>query len=170
VTSDDQDGDFAEYVSVRGPWLRKIGFLLSGDWHQADDLAQATVTKLYARWDRLGDVQNMDGYARTTLVNTYLAERRSPWHRVLFRLDTERVAPQQDLDAALDVREALDDLPPRQRATVVLRYYCDLTVEQTAEALNCSPGTVKSQTARGLDALRRSLEAGRTAARTGGGQ
>jgi hypothetical protein len=101
-----QDLDFAEYVSARGPWLRKLGYLLSGDWHQADDLAQAAITKLYARWNRL-DVHNLDGYARTTLVNTFLAERRSPWRRVLLRGEPEHAAPQADLEAILDLRQAL---------------------------------------------------------------
>jgi DNA-directed RNA polymerase specialized sigma24 family protein len=71
VAEHDQDADFAEYVSLRGSWLRKLGYLLSGDWHQADDLAQVTITKLYARWHRL-DVRNLDGYVRTTLMNTFL--------------------------------------------------------------------------------------------------
>jgi DNA-directed RNA polymerase specialized sigma24 family protein len=101
---------------------------------------------------------NPDGHARTTLVNACLAERRSSWRRVLLRLDKEPTAPSTDLDAILDLREAPATLPPRQRATVVLRYGCGLGVEQTAEALGCWTGTVKSQTARGLDALRRARE------------
>lgn len=163
----DQDADFVSYAGFKGPWLRKLGYLLSGDWHQADDLAQATLTKLYAGWHRL-DVQNLDGYARTTLVNTFLAERRSPWRRVLLRTGPERAVRQVDMDAVLDLRHALAELPPRQRATVVLRYYCDLTVDQTAEELGCSPGTVKSQTARGLDTLRLALESHRPAQPSGG--
>jgi RNA polymerase sigma-70 factor (sigma-E family) len=168
VAGHDQDAHFAEYVSLRGAWLRKLGYLLSGDWHQADDLAQATITKLYARWHRL-DVHNLDAYVRTTLVNTFLAERRSPWRRVLLRGEPEQIAPQSDVEAILDLRQALAMLPARQRATVVLRYYCDLTVEQTAVALNCSEGTVKSQTARGLDTLRVTLASHRPAAPTRGG-
>jgi len=162
-----QDIDFGEYVSARGPWLRKLGYLLSGDWHQADDLAQSTITKLYARWNKL-DVHNLDGYACTTMVNTFLAERRSPWRQVLLRDDAEQAAPQVDLlEAILDMRQALALLPARQRATVVLRFYCDLTVEQTAAELGCSQGTVKSQTAGGLDALRRALASHRPVAPIG---
>ena len=158
-----RDEEFAEFVSTRSGWLRKVAYLLTGDWHRADDLAQATLTKLFVRWHRLGGVENVDGYARQTLVNSFLAERRSPWGRVLLGRGEKGedgpppVAPQHDLDAALDLHRALAELPPRQRATVVLRYFCDLTVEQTAETLGCSTGTVKSQTARGLDALRRVL-------------
>ncbi|WP_063774197.1 SigE family RNA polymerase sigma factor [Streptacidiphilus rugosus] len=158
-----RDEEFAEFVATRSTWLRKLAYLMAGDWHRADDLTQVTVTKLYMRRHRLGGVENLDGYARTTLVNTFLAERRSPWSRVLLgraEEETANAAPVQssDLDASLDLRAALGLLPDRQRAVVVLRYFCDLSVEQTAEALNCASGTVKSQAARGLDSLRRALD------------
>ncbi len=155
----DRDAEFTEYVTARSAWLRKIAYLLSGDWHRADDLVQATIVKLYVGWWRAGRVDNVDGYARVTLVNTYLAERRAPWARrvVLGTPATEMAVPAHDLDRALDLHDALDALPPRQRATVVLRYYCDLPVNEVAAALGCSQGTVKSQSARGLQALRRAL-------------
>jgi len=156
-----RDAEFVEYVSARSAWLRKTAYLLCGDWHRADDLVQTSITKLYVNWGRAGGVENVDGYARTVLVNTFLAEQRAPWvRRVLLRSsDSEDAARLPDLDASLDLREALAALPPRQRATVVLRYFCDLTVEQTAAALDCSTGNVKSQTSRGIDALRRLLGA-----------
>lgn len=156
-----RDAEFVEYVSARSAWLRKTAYLLCGDWHRADDLVQTSITKLYLNWGRAGGVENIDGYARTVLVNTFLAEQRAPWvRRVLLRSsDSEEAARLPDLDASLDLHEALAALPPRQRATVVLRYFCDLTVEQTAQALDCSTGNVKSQTARGIDALRRLLGA-----------
>ena len=154
----DADAEFTEFAASRAPWLRRVAYLLSGDWHAADDLTQTAITNLYLHWPRIRRMDNPDGYARTTLVNAFLAERRSPWRRVLLRFEKEPSAPTADLDAILDLRAALAALPPRQRATVVLRYYGDLGVEQTAEALGCTPGTVKSQTARGLGALRRALE------------
>ncbi|MFJ3794419.1 SigE family RNA polymerase sigma factor [Kitasatospora sp. NPDC090091] len=154
-----RDTEFTKYVASRSGWLRKVAYLLCGDWHRADDLVQEAITKLYVNWARAGRVENLDGYARTVLVNTFLAEQRSPWWRRTSRSgsapDAEAVAV--DLDASLDLRQALAALPPRQRATVVLRYYCDLTVDQAAEAMGCSSGNVKSQTARGLDTLRRTL-------------
>ncbi len=64
----------------------------------------------------------------------------------------------RDHDTALDLRAALAALPRRQRATLVLRFYCDLNVDQTAHVLSCSPGTVKSQTAKGLRSLRLALD------------
>ncbi|WP_078880653.1 MULTISPECIES: SigE family RNA polymerase sigma factor [Kitasatospora] len=157
-----RDAEFTEFVAARAPWLRKVAYLLCGDWHRADDLVQESVTKLYVRWSRLSRLENLDGYARTVLVNTFLAEQRSPWGRWTARRRTgavpEPAAAGTDLDLSVDLRRALAALPPRQRATVVLRHYCDLTVEQTAAALGCSTGNVKSQTSRGLDALRRSLD------------
>ncbi|WP_380279164.1 SigE family RNA polymerase sigma factor [Kitasatospora purpeofusca] len=165
MAKQDGDAEFTEFVAARAPWLRKVAYLLCGDWHRADDLVQEAVTKLYVRWGRLSGVENLDGYARTVLLNTFLAEQRSPWWRWTARRDTEavpeRAVPAPDVDGSVDLRRALAALPPRQRATVVLRYYCDLTVEQTAAALECSTGTVKSQSARGLGSLRRSLGRGK---------
>jgi RNA polymerase sigma-70 factor (sigma-E family) len=161
VGSTKRDREFSEFASTRLSWLRSVACLLTGDWHQADDLTQTTLTKIYAGWGRIGAMENVDGYARTVLVNSFLAERGSSWRRVLLRPATDRAEARPDIEAILDLRQALAALPARQRATVVLRYYCDLSVEQTADALNCSTGTVKSQTARGLDALRRALESHR---------
>jgi DNA-directed RNA polymerase specialized sigma24 family protein len=94
------------------------------------------------------------------LVRAFLSERRSPWFRrvLLSGVQADRAAVYADPDAVLDVREALAAIPPRQRATLVLRFYCDLDVEQAAIVLGCSAGTVKSQTSKGLAALRRMLE------------
>ncbi|AUG77545.1 RNA polymerase sigma24 factor [Kitasatospora sp. MMS16-BH015] len=156
-----RDAEFAEYVASRGGWLRKVAYLLCSDWHRADDLVQETITKLYTNWHRAGQATSRDAYARVVLVNTFLAEQRSPWWRRRAEEPASgefgAIEAPPDVAAAVDLRRALTGLPPRQRATVVLRYYCDLTVEQTAEALRCSSGNVKSQTSRGLDALRRSL-------------
>jgi RNA polymerase sigma-70 factor (sigma-E family) len=154
-----RDDEFTAYVTARTPWLRRVAYLLCQDWHRADDLVQTAITRLYLHWRRASAADNIDGYARTVLVRVFLAEQRGGWRRRV-RLVAE--APDgpggaADLDGALDLREALAALPPRQRAAVVLRFYCDLSVEQTADVLNCSTGTVKSQTARGLDALRRAL-------------
>ncbi|GAA1501399.1 SigE family RNA polymerase sigma factor [Kitasatospora kazusensis] len=160
TTDKSRDDEFTEYVASRGGWLRKVAYLLCSDWHRADDLVQESITKLYANWHRAGRVENRDGYARTVLVNTFLAEQRSPWLRRWARgaeIGAEPVWTQSDPDTSLDLRQALAALPPRQRATVVLRYYCDLTIDQTADALGCSSGNVKSQTSRGLDTLRRNL-------------
>lgn len=169
MTSAEREAAYTAYVTARLPSFRRVAFLLCRDWHRADDLVQTTVTKLYANWGRIGRLDNLDAYARKVLVNSYLAEQRSPWRK--------RVAPHgaaieaashatsrapnssghSDLESIIDVRAALLTLAPRQRATLVLRYYDQLSVEETAQALGCSTGTVKSQTARALATLRRAL-------------
>ncbi|GAB1821124.1 sigma factor [Herbidospora sp. RD11066] len=75
------DAEFTDYVSAKSLWLRQVAFLLCGDWHAADELVQVAVTRLYLNWLRVRAVENPDGYARTVLVNAYLAERRSSWAR-----------------------------------------------------------------------------------------
>ena len=163
----DRDAEFTEYVSARQSWLRRVAYLLCGDWHRADDLVQSAITKLYAHWHRAGKADSVDAYARRTLVNTYLAEQRSGWAKwtVLHRFGGgSAVDPEPDpaaiadLDLGLDLKTALSRLPPRQRATVVLRFYCDMSIEQTAHAMGCSTGNVKSQSSRGLATLRHLLD------------
>jgi DNA-directed RNA polymerase specialized sigma24 family protein len=137
--------DYVAYVEARLAWLRRLAYLLCQDWHSADDLVQVTVTRLYMHWPRAARMDNIDGYVRTILVRTFLGERRSPWFRrvLLAGVQADGVAVGPDPDAVLDVREALAAIPPRQRATLVLRFYCDLDVEQAAIALGCSAGTVR---------------------------
>ncbi len=155
------DAEFAEYVGGRLPSLRRLAFLLCHDWHRADDLVQASVTKLYVHWHRARQAASVDAYVRTIIVREFLHDRRSAWARrvMLGSLLPDQPAADLDADAAIDLRAAIAALPTRQRAVLVLRYYCDLDVEHSAEALGCSPGTVKSQTARALASLRRQLEA-----------
>lgn len=154
-----RDEEYTAYVRARLGWLQRIAYLLCQDWSRADDLVQVALTRLYVNWRRAGSVDNLDGYARTVLVRVFLAEQRGGWwKRVSVVRDTpEAATAPPDQDMQLDLREALKGLPPRQRAVVVLRFYCDLSVEQTADALDCSSGTVKSQTSRGLASLRHAL-------------
>jgi RNA polymerase sigma-70 factor (sigma-E family) len=155
-----RDEDFTGYVQARLPWLRRVAYLLCQDWQQADDLVQTAITSLYVHWRRASTMERTDGYARTILVRAFLSERRGGWARRVTLAgampDVPSVGP--DLNDALDVRAALAGLPPRQRATLVLRLYCDLNVDQAAKVLGCSAGTVKSQTAKALASLRQALE------------
>jgi RNA polymerase sigma-70 factor (sigma-E family) len=158
VDSDDEQR-YVEYVASRLAWLRKVAFLLCQDWHRADDLAQAAITRLYVHWRSAARAENLDAYARRVLVREFLSARRTVWgSRVDLRADPVEDARDDDPLTRVVVRAALAQVPPRQRAALVLRYYCDLSVEETADLLRCSSGTVKSQTARGLAALRRALE------------
>ena len=157
--SQGRDAEYTEYVAARLSSLRRLAAVLCGDWQRADDLVQATLTKLYVHWGRAREASHADAYARAVLVREFIHERRSGWaRRVTLRGGLpDAPAAAVDYDSVLDLRAAVAALPARQRATLVLRFYCDLTVDQCAEVLGCSPGTVKSQTARALEAVRRSL-------------
>ena len=149
-----------DYVEARRSWLRRMAYLLCQDWHSADDLVQMTFARLFAHWPRARRMDNLDAYVRTILFRAFAGERRTSWSKrtLLHASVPDAVAPGSDREAVLDVRDALAAVPPRQRATLVLRFYCDLNVEQAALALGCSQGTVKSQTAKGLAVMRRALE------------
>jgi RNA polymerase sigma-70 factor (sigma-E family) len=156
-----REAEYTDYIQGRLPSLRRVAYLLCQDWQRADDLVQTAITRLYTHWGRARNATSIDAYARTILIRVFLADRRSAWSRrvALFSAYPEMpAAAGADPDTRLDVRAALASLPPRQRATLVLRFYCDLPVEETAAELGCTPGTVKSQTAKGLSALRRALE------------
>lgn len=155
----DLEQEYVDYVSARLPRLHRTAYLLCADPHRADDIVQATLTALYVHWKRASAADNVDGYVHRILVRRYLDEQRRGWTRVLLgdRLP-ERPAADPFGDSAVEQRDelvtALRELPPGQRAVLVLRYFGDLSVEATAQALGCSTGNVKSQSARGLAALR----------------
>lgn len=158
-----QRQEYVEFVTAATPKLRRTAYLLTGgDAHRADDVVQQTLTRLYVKWHRARAADDVAAYVHRMLVNAFRQERRSRWFGVqLFDRAPEpgqRSAP--PTDAVVDtvaVRAALAAVPPGQRVVLVLRFYADLTVEQTAEVLGCSTGNVKSQSARGLAALRRQL-------------
>lgn len=154
--------EFAAYAHARLGSLRRIAYLLCQDWDNADDLVQSAMIRLYLHWGRASASDRLDSYARPVLVREFLAFRRSAWSRrvVVTSTVSEQSGDTGDQEMVLDLRHALVRPPPRQRATLVLRFYCDLSVDQTAHELGCSTGTVKSQTAKGLHTLRRLLEPG----------
>jgi RNA polymerase sigma-70 factor (sigma-E family) len=155
----ERDAEFAEYVRARLPSLRRLAVLLCQDWHRADDLVQAAITRLYVHWPKAKAADNIDAYVRTIVVREFLRERRSSWTRrvTLSGQLPDRPSESHDADTTIDLQAAIANLPGRQRATLVLRFYCDLNVDQSAQVLGCTPGTVKSQTAKALDSLRRTL-------------
>lgn len=148
---------FRAFAVTRRPALRRTAFLLCGEWHQADDLVQAALVKLYVAWPRVRGDASPDGYVQRILVRCYLDERRRPWRREspMELADADIAAPAQE--DVLDLQSALARLPRRQRATLLLRFWLDMSVAQTADALGCTEGTVKSQTARALSTLRQLL-------------
>jgi len=156
---DGSEEEYVDYVTTRIPALRRLAYLLAGDAHRADDLVQQTITTLYVKWRRAQAADHLDAYVRTILVRTYVDERRLAWARVRLFRETPEPPPFAD-DGAEDrqiLRAALSQVPRRQQAVLVLRFFYDLSVDEVAAMLGCSGGTVKSQTSRGLATLRRLL-------------
>lgn len=157
------DEEFAALYGARLRAVRRTAYLLCGDWRAAEDLAQTAFAKLYAAWPRLRDPRAADAYLRRIVARAHVDEARRPWHRRELSSGDLPEPASPTGDASEDrvvVLAALAGVPPRQRACLVLRYYDDCSVTETAAALGCSEGTVKSNTARGLDALRRLLPVG----------
>ena len=162
----DEDGSFQRFVAGSTGSLARLAYLLCGDHHLADDLVQNALIRMYHAWPRIERSEAVDAYARKVLLRCWLAERRKPWRRKESRQGDLPDPPDELADPANQVGpahlrdvvgRALAQVPPRQRAAVVLRYWSQLSVAETAAALRCSEGTVKSQTARGLATLRTAL-------------
>ncbi|MDO3704370.1 SigE family RNA polymerase sigma factor [Micromonospora sp. C28SCA-DRY-2] len=159
-----QRHEYVEFVTATTPKLRRTAYLLTGDQHRADDVVQQTLTKLYLKWPRVRGADDVEAYVHRMLVRVFQEERRSRWWGVRLLDRTPEPVPRGDPPGAdeavvdaVTLRRALASVPPGQRVVLVLRFYADLSVEQTAAVLDCSTGNVKSQTARGLAALRRWL-------------
>jgi RNA polymerase sigma-70 factor (sigma-E family) len=158
----EEDAQFSTYMAARRDQVRRTAYLLCGDWHKADDLTQTAFVKLYGAWRRIRDRGALDAYVRSCLVRATVDESRRPWRRER-AVDAvpDDPAPADIASTVTDrelVAQALERVPSGQRAVLVLRYFEGLDVAQTAAALECSEGNVKSQTARGLAALRAALD------------
>ncbi len=152
------ENQLAEYVAARHSVLRRSAYLLCGDVHQADDLVQATLVKVVTARRRLPRIDSLDAYTRRTLHNTFISSRRRLWRREHPHADLpDSAVAGPDVDLGLAVRDALQLLPSRQRAVVVLRFWEDLSVQATADVLGIGEGTVKSHTSRALATLRAAL-------------
>lgn len=149
------DEEFVEFAEIASPQLRRTAFLLCGNWHTAEDLVQTTLAKVFVSWRKIRRRDAVRAYAARTLVNTYLAEKRSKRSSEILtdRLPERPVEPHAP-ETRIVVLGVLATLPPRARAVVVLRYWEDLSVDQVAAVLSCSPGNVKSLTAGALSKLR----------------
>lgn len=149
---------FKEFVETRYMDLLRIGFLLTGSAHDAEDLVQGSLVKLMRRWDR---VENPYAYLRRTMVNQHLTWWRRVVRRETVTGDLPESAtgdPAEGVVQRQELASALRSLAPRTRAVVVLRYVVDLPEAEVAEILDCSLGTVKSQASRGLARLRDVLD------------
>jgi RNA polymerase sigma-70 factor (sigma-E family) len=155
----EDEREYTEYVAARLGRLHRAAYLLCGDPHRADDVVQSALTSLYVHWRKARAAEHIDAYVHRILVRRYLDEKRRAWSRVELRATSpERAAPDgYDLAERDAVLRALRELPVGQRTVLVLRYFCDLSVEEAARAMGCSQGNVKSQSSRGLATLRERL-------------
>jgi RNA polymerase sigma-70 factor (sigma-E family) len=152
--------EYVEFVRSRLHRLNRTAYLMCGNGHQADDLVQTTLVAVYTRWKQVSAADNIDAFVHRILARRFIDERRSRWARISLG------HPMRDLptpaDTSVDERDAVSTalrrLPKGQRAVLVLRFYVDMSVEATAQALGCSEGNVKSQCSRGLAALRVALD------------
>jgi RNA polymerase sigma-70 factor (sigma-E family) len=155
------DRGFREYVTMRSGSLLRAAYLLTGNRADAEDLVQAALAKTFLAWDRIEDRGALDGYVRKAMVNTHISWWR---RRRLDEYPTDEIpdrvvadhAPGSDLQDTL--RRAIDRLPQRMRAAVMLRYYEDMTEAEVADALGVSLGTVKSTVSRAVARLRTDAE------------
>ena len=150
--------EFRDFATARARHLFRLAYLMCGDWHEAEDLVQTTLAKLFVNWHRVRRSGSADSYARKVLVNSFMSQRR-------LRRSGERPvaepadAPAQaaDPDLRLTLLAALSQLPPRSRAVIVLRHMDDLSIESVAQLIGATPAAVKSLNARGLAQLREVL-------------
>jgi RNA polymerase sigma-70 factor (sigma-E family) len=152
--------DFRDFASARAAQLFRIAYLVCGDWHEAEDLVQTTLAKLFVAWHRVQRAESPDRYARKVLMNAYLSQRRLKRSTETPVADPGEPSPAgDDADLRLTLVAALRKLPPRSRAVVVLRYVDDHSIDSVAQALAISPAAVKSLNSRGLAQLRELLAA-----------
>ncbi|GAA2564135.1 SigE family RNA polymerase sigma factor [Winogradskya consettensis] len=155
-----EEDAFREFVTSQMASLRKLAYLTCGDWHAAEDAVANALVKLYPRWRKL---ERPDLYVKTMVYRAAIDETRRPWRR---ERSASHAMPEIALrdpagatDERLRLKAALDGVPPRQRAAVILRHYLGLSLEDTAQVLGCNLGTAKSQTSRGLAKLRELMAA-----------
>lgn len=156
--------EFRRFVMRRGSALCRSAYLLTGDWQLGEDLVQIALANTWRRRWRLRNVEALEAYVHRSMVRTQISWRR---RRSSLELPVDEPTDQISADHSEAVLErdsmwaALTQLPAKQRAVLVLRYYEDLSEHQIADVLGCSTGTVKSHASRGIDALRKADHSGR---------
>ncbi len=158
----DED-EFTAFVIGSQDRLRRTAYLLCGDWQRAADITQEALIRLYVAWPRLERKGGLPTYARRAVVSACIDLSRRRWSQEPSREPDEQSPDPHDAAEMVSDRvalmQALRRLPERQRSCVVLRYFEDLTVHETALVLECSAGNVKSQTSRALRSMRATFEA-----------
>ncbi|MDX6260481.1 MAG: hypothetical protein QOH84_2169 [Kribbellaceae bacterium] len=154
------EAEFTQFATVAIGRLRRTAYLMCGDWHRAEDAAQDALLRIYRRWDKLNRQNGLNTYAHKVVVSVVLDQSRRPWRREQATAEPADL-PRPDAATTIDDRQlviaALAAIPAGRRACVVLRHYADLSLEETAEILGITVGTVKSQTSKGLAQLRELL-------------
>jgi RNA polymerase sigma-70 factor (sigma-E family) len=157
-----RDAEFSDYVAAqRVRLVRAARLLTAGDDAAAEDLVQTTLTRLYVHWSQVSRANDPVAYGYRSLTNAFLDERRRAHRRreVAAQVALDAAEVTADPDTRRMVLDALQQLPPRQRAVVVLRHVLQFDVAATAVVLGCAEGTVKSQNAKALAHLRERLGA-----------
>ncbi|WP_229068584.1 SigE family RNA polymerase sigma factor [Actinoplanes sp. DH11] len=156
----EEEDEFRQFVAAQLGPLRTQAYLTCGNWHTAEDAVSNALAKLYPRW---GKVDRPDLYARTMVYRAAISEVRRPWRRERSAGDALPDITSHDAtgltDEQLRVQAALKQVPPKQRAALVMRFYLGLNLEETAQVLGTSVGTAKSNTSRGLTRVRELLAA-----------
>ncbi|WP_051450903.1 SigE family RNA polymerase sigma factor [Actinospica robiniae] len=159
--------EFREFVTARAGQLFKVAYFIAGDYHDAQDLLQTSLAKLYVAWPRIERSQAAEAYARKVLLRTYLSQRRLKRSSEVpvdaHDLAGRKVDPGGDHDLQLSLAAALRQLPPRNRAVVVLHYLEGHDTATIADYLNTTPSAVKSLNTRSLRLLRAQLGESRDA-------
>ncbi|WP_199552595.1 SigE family RNA polymerase sigma factor [Streptomyces sp. N35] len=149
--------DFEAFVDARGPRLLRMAWLLTGDAHLAEDLLQTVLARVWPKWQKIAD-DHPEAYVRKALVHTHASWWRRRWRGEVPHGELPDRAAALDAYEGVELEQSLAAavraLPVRQRAVVVLRYFEDLSVEETAATLGCATGTVKSQASKALRTLR----------------
>lgn len=157
------DAEFTDYLHARQPSLLRTAFLLTGDRHQAEDVLQTSLAKLYLAWDKVRERDSIDAYVRRIMINENNSLWRRGWKKREYATEVlpERAPHLDEYDEGLGAAlwDVVRSLPPKARAVVVLRYYEQLSEAETADALGISVGTVKSQCSRAIAALRERVPA-----------
>lgn len=164
--TEDVDAEFAAFVRANQATLHRTAYLLVGQRERAQDVVQTALARVYRAWDRRAAWDSPLAYTRQAVVNVVLTSAQRRWWGeqptetlpVPVGAGAAPSAPDDVVAARDELRQALLGLPDRQRTAVVFRYYLDLSEAATAAAMQCPTGTVKSMTARGLAALRISLQ------------
>ncbi|MFJ4685928.1 SigE family RNA polymerase sigma factor [Streptomyces sp. NPDC088789] len=154
--------DFQSFARAATPRLFRSALLMSGDWHLAEDLVQTALGKIFSSWSRARRADNLEAYAHTVLMRTYISHRRlrRSSERPVAALPEPSTSSGPDSALRVTLLAALAELPLRDRAVVVLRYWEDRSVEETASVLGMTRGSVRNRSSRALARLRRTIGGG----------